>query len=68
MGIEKRGSTGESDIRKLVKQANDEEKVLIINLDGFVKFANGKNKPAIAIVATGDRALLLREFIDKISD
>jgi len=68
MGMEKRGSTGESDVRKLVKQANDEEKILVVNLDGFVKFASGKDKSAVAIVATGDRALLLREFIAKISD
>lgn len=68
MGMEKRGSTSKSDVRELVEQANAEEKVLVISLDGFVKFASGKGKPAVAIVATGDRALLLREFIAEISD
>jgi hypothetical protein len=68
MGMEKRGSTGQSDIRELTKQADAEERILVVNLDGFVKYASGKNKHAVVIVATGDRADLLREFIEKISE
>jgi hypothetical protein len=68
MGMEKRGSTVQSDIRELVKQANQEEKILVVSLDGLVKYSSGKNKQAIVIVATGDRASMLREFIDKVSE
>lgn len=68
MGMEKRGSTTQHDVRELIKMANDEEKILVINLDGFVKFASGKNKPAVVVVATGDRASMLREFVERFSD
>jgi hypothetical protein len=68
MGMEKRGSTGQSDIRELIKQANAEEKILVVNFDGFTKYASGNYKPGVVIVATGDRAALLREFIEKISE
>jgi hypothetical protein len=68
MGMEKRGSTSQHDVRELVKLANAEEKIFVISLDGFIKAANGKLKPAVVVVATGDRATMLREFVEKVSD
>lgn len=68
MGMEKRGQTTVNDIRELIKTANNEEKILVVNLDGFLKFAGGKDKPAVVILATGDRATMLREFVEKVSE
>lgn len=61
--MEKRAVTTERDLRELVKQADARESTLVINLDGLVKFASGKHKPAVAIVATGERAELLRRWL-----
>lgn len=68
MGMEKRGHTSQHDVRELVKLANDEEKIFVLSLDGYVKYASGRNKSAIVVVATGDRASMLREFIEKVSE
>lgn len=67
MSMEKRGTTSQFDLRELVKQANDEEIILVIGLNGRIKYASGKDKEAVAVIATGDRAALLREFVDKVS-
>ena len=68
MSMEKRGNTAERDIREFVKMADAEEKIFIVSLDGMVKYASGKPKAAVVVVATGDRASMLREFVEKVSD
>lgn len=68
MGMEKRGRTAQHDVRELIKLADEEEKIFVVNLDGFIKYANGKYKPAVVVVATGDRASMLREFVERVSE
>lgn len=61
--MEKRATTTEKDVRELVKLADVRESMLVVNLDGLIKFASGRHKPAVAIVATGERADLLRKWM-----
>ena len=68
MGMEKRGRTSQHDVRELVKLADEEEKIFVVSLDGYIKYASGKHKPAVVVVATGDRASMLREFVDRVSE
>ena len=66
MVIENRQQTVNPDIRELVKMANDEEAILQVNFDGFIKQANShKFKDAVVVVATGDRAVKLRAVIQE---
>jgi L-fucose mutarotase/ribose pyranase (RbsD/FucU family) len=61
--VEKQGATNQSDIRELVKKADAEAKVVVVNMDGFKKYASTKrHKEAVVIVATGERAVKLRDI------
>jgi len=68
MGMEKRGTTTQHDIRELIKMADDEEKLFVVSMDNYVKYANGKNKAAVIVVATGERASMLRDLIERVSE
>jgi len=62
--MEKRGTTYETDIRKLIKHASDEGKVVIVNMDGFMKQADGRtSRKALVLLATGDNADRLRKIL-----
>lgn len=64
MAMEKRGQTTEKDICKLVKQADELGRVVVINMDGFARYAEtGRHKEGVVIIATGPRAASLREVL-----
>jgi len=62
MAIEKRGSTTENDIRTLVKMADERERTLAIDVNILPD-----EKQALVVVATGDRAKLLKEIVEDLS-
>ena len=64
--MEKRGATTEKDVRSLLKQANDSEETLVINMSGICKYADGKPKPGIAVVATGPRAEQILKLLESL--
>ena len=65
--MEKRGETTEYDIRQLIKYASSEGRVVVINMDGFMKQAGGKkDRKAFILIATGDNAEQLREALGPI--
>ena len=67
MPMEKRGATGITDVRTLVKMANKEESIIQLNFDGLLKKADGlQHKEAVVIVATGDRAVQLRAILKEL--
>jgi len=65
--MEKRGQTNETNIKNLVKQADELGRVLVVNMDGFTKYAStGRFKEGVVVIATGDRAVKLREVLNNI--
>lgn len=64
--MEKRGSTSTDSLKMLLKQANDGQETLVISMDGMHKYANGKGKPGIAVIATGSRAEKLRQILESL--
>jgi hypothetical protein len=62
MPIEKRGNMTEQDICKLVKFADAEEKIVLYELDEVL------DKPAVAFIATGPRAVTLRKVMEELSN
>lgn len=68
MAMEKRSLAGSSidirDVRELIKYASDEGRIILLNMDGFMKKADGrKDRKAIVILATGDNADMLRDAL-----
>ena len=64
MAMEKRSGVDFDvrDTRELIKYASDEGRIVILNMDGFLKQADGrKDRKAVIIIATGDNAEKLRE-------
>jgi len=62
MTMEKRGKAPENtDLLEMIKQATIEGKVIVLNIDGFEKYANShRDREGIIVVATGDQAVKLR--------
>lgn len=68
MAIEKKGSTSDPDIRNLVQLADKEEKVIVLDWNGFAKYASTeRSKEAVVVIATGPRAVELRKILDQVS-
>lgn len=67
MAMEKRSLSGSSidirDVRELIKYASDEGRIVMLNMDGFMKQARGKSRKALVILATGENAEKLREAL-----
>ena len=67
MVMEKRSLAGSSvDVRsvaELIKYASDEGRIVVLNMDGFMKTAEGRNRHALVILATGENADKLRDAL-----
>jgi hypothetical protein len=61
VSIEKKGDMSEQDICALVKFADAEEKIVLYDLDVVL------DKPAVAIIATGPRAVMLKKLAEEIA-
>lgn len=62
--MEKLGATNEYDVRNLIKRASDTGKVVVLNMDGFMKQSDGKKgRKALVLFATGDNADKLRQAL-----
>jgi hypothetical protein len=48
---------------ELIKQADAVEKLIVLDFDGYEKYASGHDKPGLIIVATGPRATALRKAL-----
>jgi hypothetical protein len=58
MAMEKRGGTGDTDVRLFIKKADAEEAVLVLNCQETL---NGK--AAVAVYATGPRAEFIQSLL-----
>jgi len=67
MAMEKRSLAGSTvDVRsvaELIKYASDEGRIVVLNMDGFMKTAEGRNRHALVILATGENADKLRDAL-----
>lgn len=68
MAMEKRSLAGTPydvrDVQELIKYASAEGRIVILNMDGFMKQADArKNRKAVVIIATGDNADKLRDAL-----
>lgn len=67
MAMEKRSLVGSTiDVRsiaEMIKYASDEGRIIVLNMDGFIKTAEGRNRHALVILATGDNADKLRDAL-----
>jgi hypothetical protein len=61
MPIEKQGSSSERDILGLIKMADAKEHIIVYDLD------DAMDKPAVAVVATGPRAAIVRRVFEELS-
>ena len=60
--MEKQAKTA-APLPELIKQADDGHKLVVLNFDGYEKYASGHDKPGLIIVATGPRAEALRKAL-----
>lgn len=57
-----------NDIRDLIKYADDEERIILVNLDRYMRTIRGSVKKGIAMFATGKRAAVLEKVIETLSE
>lgn len=50
----------------LIGKADKEERVVVVDCDGYTKYPSGKAKPGVILVATGARAVRLRQYLREI--
>lgn len=53
-------------IPALIQRADKEERVVVVDCDGYAKYPSGKAKPGVILVATGARAVRLRQYLREI--
>ena len=65
MSMEKRGKAPQNtDFLDMIKQSSIEGRVVVLNIDGFEKYANShRDKEGVIVIATGEQAIKLREVL-----